>query len=404
MKRYWKIISICFVTLIVIGTFYIQSSFATNEQVKIEFETVNGDEDEVKYVTLYADYLGDRHLQYQLYTTLQITSEETIAPYNPSLLQQLKKISILPLFQDLIERHKGFMRGKDLAPSNFFEDENRLAYASIESENHVQPTTDLTFDIEVLNKKSEETTSIQLDVPESENYAWMHVVDVRVIEDELKVITRGFRTNSDYELRVYTLDMNEQKLVSHNTIVSTPAVENGWSDLRIINDNYTIQRNNYLLIRIEAYEDDMGHSDGEPNRIAYEFIVYDLENNQSKKIVGTDEILGSIGSASIFNSTLFISSQSANGLEVNQYNIENGKWDKKLTFDTGDSKDDEGGSYIKLLNGKLYIIYATTNGHTIFIGDVETGESLYEGKLKVTNQGEYQKNSSLYFHEIEHVQ
>ncbi len=26
------------------------------------------------------------------------------------------------------------MRGKDLAPTNFFEDENRLAYASIECE------------------------------------------------------------------------------------------------------------------------------------------------------------------------------------------------------------------------------------------------------------------------------
>ena len=68
--------------------------------------------------------------------------------------------------------------------------------------------------------------------------AWMHVEDVQVIEDELKVITRGSRINSGDELRVYTFDMNEQKLVTDNTIASTPAVENGWSDLRIINDNY----------------------------------------------------------------------------------------------------------------------------------------------------------------------
>ena len=54
--------------------------------------------------------------------------------------------------------------------------------------------------------------------------------------------------------------------------------------------------------------------------------------------------------------------------------------------------------------GKVYIIYATTNGHTIFIGDLKTGESLYEGKLKVKNQGEDQKDYRLYFHEIEHVQ
>ena len=74
------------------------------------------------------------------------------------------------MFEDLVKQHRNFMRGKDLTPTNFFEDENLLAYASINAKNHVQPMKDLTFDIEVLNKKSEEITSIQLDVPESENY------------------------------------------------------------------------------------------------------------------------------------------------------------------------------------------------------------------------------------------
>ncbi len=70
--------------------------------------------------------------------------------------------------------------------------------------------------------------------------------------------------------------------------------------------------------------------------------------------MGTAEILGSIGSASTnFDSTLFIPSQSANGLEVNQYDIENDRWGEKLSFDLSDTKDDEGGSYIKIMNGKV---------------------------------------------------
>ena len=70
------------------------------------------------------------------------------------------------------------------------------------------------------------------------------------------------------------------------------------------------------------------------NRIvANEFIVYDIENNQSKKIVGPAEILGSIGGASAnFDSTIFIPSQSANGLEVNQYDIENDRWGDKTVI------------------------------------------------------------------------
>ena len=88
------------------------------------------------------------------------------------------------------------MRGKDLMPTYFYEDENLLAYAIIKAENNVHPMMDLTFDIELINKKSEEMTSIQLDVPKSENYGWMQVEDVQVIDGELKVITQGFRLNS----------------------------------------------------------------------------------------------------------------------------------------------------------------------------------------------------------------
>ena len=398
MKRYWKIISVCLITLIVIGTFYIQSSFAANEHIKIEFEKVNGNKGEVKNLVLYGDYFVGN-----LYQPLKITSGETSYPNNLTFLQQLERISFSPIFEDLVKKHRNFMRGKDLMPTNFFEDENLLAHVSINAKGNVHPMKGLTFDIEVLNKKSEEVTAIRLDVPERENYSWMHVEDVQVIEGELKVITLGSRRNSGDELRVYTFDMNEQKVVTDNTITSTTAVDNGWTDLRIINDYSTIQQKKYLLIKIETFEDEMVHSGGELKLVANEFIVYDIENNQSKKIAGPDKILGSIGGESvIFNSTIFIPSQSANGVEVNQYDIENEKWDTKLTFDLADTKDGES-PYMKIMNGKIYIIQLTNNGHTIFIGDLKTGELLYEGKLKM-NPGEDQKDYRLYFHEIEHVQ
>ena len=395
MKRYWKIISICLITLIVIGTFYIQSSLATNEHIKIDFEKVNGNEDELQNIVLYCDYSGNNH---RLYQPLQVTSEETIKPTNLSFSQKLSRLGVPNYLEELVEKHRNFMRSKDLSPHLFFEDENLVAYAHM---------NDFSFDIEVLTKKTDEITSIQLDVSEKENYGWMQVEEVQVIDSELKVITRASRIGGSVrnELRVYTFDMKEQKLVSDDTIASTPTVENGYSDLRIINDNYSIQRQKYLLVKIEAFEDEKIDSNGEPNLVANEFIVYDIETNQSKKVVASDETLGSIGgSSAIYNSTLFIPSQTANGIEVNQYDIESDKWGKKLAFDLVDTKDDEEAPYIKVMNGKFYIIHAKTNGHTIFIGDLITGESLYEGKLKVKNQEEVQKNYRLYFHGIENVQ
>ena len=73
MKRYWKIMLLCFVTIIAIGTFYIQSGFADQKNITIEFEKVSGNEDEVKNLTILGDYLVGN-----LHHSLQIEKGETI--------------------------------------------------------------------------------------------------------------------------------------------------------------------------------------------------------------------------------------------------------------------------------------------------------------------------------------
>ena len=54
----------------------------------------------------------------------------------------------------------------------------------------------------------------------------------------------------------------------------------------------------------------------------------------------------------------------------------------------------------KLMNGKIYIISSTNNGYTLLIGDLNTGESLYEGRLQVKNQKEDPQRYQLYFNDI----
>lgn len=118
MKRYWKIISICLVTLLVIGTFYTQSSFAANKRVEIEFEKVSGNEDEVKNVMIDGVY-WDRSSQ-----PIQITNEETRDLNNQSFLQKLDRIHVPPMFDDLVKQQKNFMRSKDLVPNYFLKMKN----------------------------------------------------------------------------------------------------------------------------------------------------------------------------------------------------------------------------------------------------------------------------------------
>ncbi|WP_318617623.1 hypothetical protein [Sporosarcina sp. YIM B06819] len=398
MRRYWKIISICLVTILVIGTFYIQSSFATSNSLNIGVEHVTGNEDELQNIVLYGNFSPNHHYLNQ---SFQMTNEETIDLTKLSFFQRVSGTGAPDPLEELIEKHKNFMRSKDLTPNQFFEDENAVVYAQIKDPYDL-PVKDLTFEIEVLTKKSEDITAFQVDVPQKENYGWMRIVDVQVIDHELKVIVRGERAI----LRVYTFDMNKQQLVSDDTIASIPKVESSGSDLSIINDTYySIQRQKYLLIKIEVFDKDRRYIDDIPNLIVNEFIVYDIENNQTKKIVKPNEIVESMDhSSAVHHSTVLIPSRTANGVEVSQYDIESDKWGETLSFDLSETKAVEGESFTKLMSGKLYTIHATTSGHTIVIGDLETGESLYEGKLKVTYQGAEQKNYRLYFHEIESVQ
>lgn len=401
MKRYWKIISLCIMTMIVIGTFYIKSSLAEKDNIKIEFEKVSGNQDELKNLILYADYkAGDQ------FHSFQISNKETISVMSQSLIQEVIKNSIAPNLKKLVEEHKRFMRGKDLFSNKFYNDENILVYANIKGKNSYEAMKDFAFDIEVLDKKVDKTVSIELDVPEKEKYQWMDVVDVQFNAGKVKVFVRANGLDGGDNLNVYIFDLDEQKLVNYETILSAPSIKNGWSDLKIINDFYSTRPEKYLLIKLEAYKEQMiegGETvqhNVEPKLVADEVIIYNVEKDQSKKITLPNDLKSSLDSATIFDSTLFIQ----NGLKISQYDIEKEEWGKEFSFDFLNMKEGKYPSYSKLIQGKLYKVHSDQNERTLFIGDLMTGKTLYEGKLNVKNKSEDQSNAQLFIYEIRYVQ
>ncbi|WP_338448633.1 hypothetical protein R4Z09_20760 [Niallia oryzisoli] len=402
MKRYWKSILLCSLSIIVVGTFYIQSSFADQTNIQIKFDRVKGDENEVKDLILYGDYsVGN------LYQSLKITSEETIDQNQQSFLQRMTTGRFAPVFKDLMKEHKGFLRGKELSPANYYENENLLVYAGLKGDSNEYPMRNIKFDIQIFNKKSGKKMVFQSDIPEKEKYSFMNVEDVQVINGELKVMVRGFGIHGGEDLRYYTFNIDEQKLVKDETIVSTQTTEKRWTDIRIIHDYNSIQPQNHYLILTETYEaqrvqenGEMTSYDGEPKLVENEAFVYRIDKNQLKKLEIPDELPQSGESYSIVDSTIFIHNRSANGIEVNQYDMEKEEWENPLTFELPLSANKKDQPYIKFMNGKMYLIRSTSNGHTLFIGDVKTGESLYEGNLNVKNQRDVQKEYQLYFHEV----
>ncbi|OEH94557.1 hypothetical protein [Bacillus solimangrovi] len=398
MKRYWKIILFCMITVITIGTFYIQSSLADMDYAKVEFEKVSGNENELDELLLYGGHVAGNMHKY-----LQISSKDTINldVKNQSLL--LGGTSIEPSYKELIEENRDFMRGKTLYYNLFYKDENLLAYANVKGKDFTQFPVEYLLKIDILNKKSEETTSIQLDVPNDEEYDFLEVIEVQVVDGKLQVFIRGSRFESGDELNVYTFDIDEQKLVNKELILARPTTENYSSEIRLISDSYSIKPEKYLLIRTDIYNEETINTNPNKELVSKEMIVYNLENNQSKKVNISDEKLESIHWATINDSTIFTSPQSESEFEISQYDIEKAQWKNTIPMDLQDGSNGEDTPFMKIMNGKLYLIKSTNNVQSIYIRDLSSGELLYEGKLKVKNSNADQEYGRINIIDIDFV-
>ncbi len=402
MKRYWKMIVYCIAIFVVIGTFYIQSSVAATDTLELNIEKVSGDEKELQNVTLYGDYVVEN-----IHHSLEITDGENVNPRKQSFFETLIHPSYFPVIQKLVESHKGFMRGKDFSPAYFFEDNERVAYVNLIPSSIYNDTPDFTFDIEVLDKKTNKTISFGGKVPKTSNYRWLNVEDVQLIEDELKVVTSGSRTEGGDDLSLYTFNLREKKLVNEDIILAAPHIENGWTEVRLINDYSSTKVERYHVMKMEAYEEPnasgdeaLAIEDDHTPLVAIETLIYDMKTNKVIKWEIPEEITESLHSAVVSDSMIFLPVYTEEAIEISQYDIEKEEWGEKQIFHIDHAKDSETVPYIQLLNGKIYIIGSNNDVYPILVGDPQTGTVLYEGKLGFKNQKEGQKNYELYFHDV----
>ncbi|MCS0543415.1 hypothetical protein NXY55_25890, partial [Aeromonas veronii] len=134
--------------------------------------------------------------------------------------------------------------------------------------------------------------------------------------------------------------------------------------------------------------------------IADEIMVYNIETNELKKLDISPEERGyGIDSYTLYDNTVYIPNPTPNGIEVNQYNIEKDSWGEKQLFKVKHDKG-EHAPFIELLNGKIYIISSVDGAYPLSISDLNSGQSLYEGKLVVKNQEDQNNDYKLYIYEI----
>ncbi|WLR42349.1 hypothetical protein LC087_16815 [Bacillus carboniphilus] len=340
MKRYWKIIALCIVSVLVLGTFYIQSFFAAEEKTTVEFEKVSGDQDELNNLLINATYEVD-----DKYRTLKITNQDTVTRENQTLVQQVLS-SIDYSMKNMIDGYKSFMRGKDHQASNFYEDNNLLVYADIKEKWTANAEkVDFTFNIDVLEKKDNKRIAFEMDVPTKDDYYTMNVVDVQVYAGKLKVVVRQDSNN----IHVYTFQLEKKKLVNHEVIFSVEDTENGWVG---VSDEYpsSTKPQKYLLMQSEGVGDGKVVEDGQHKLADNGFMLLNIEKNQLKKLMVPEYV--SIDASTIIDSSVYFHSYTENGSQVFQYDIKKEEWSSIDSFDFLTTSEDLESEYIELIEGE----------------------------------------------------
>lgn len=385
MKKYWKSMSIAVITMITISFFYIQSTLAGSSYPEFTFEFVSGDEEEVEDLIVYGDYRegnikGDN---------FQITAEGTQYNGDLSYFERLERGHRTPQMNELQENYKGFMRGKH-SIFQLAENEENLVYADVNS----GPDSEMEFQIEVLDKASDQSMEFTVDIPDEENYGYIYIEQVLISGDKAKVVTRnhanGTMDSFATDIHVYDFDISEQTLINDETMISYSEGSAGQTMTSVftLGDGSTNSHAVFVLEQWETGQDGEGmhFSDLVENKIIY----IDMETNDHTEFELPEDFQGIVQSALLEDSVLYFNHLGASGLEINAYDLETQELDDRRSFTIEREHLDMhmGQPLTAIKDGKIYILAYTNEDFAqanLFIHDVDSGELVYEGRITETN-------------------
>ncbi len=374
MKKYWKMIVIFFVIVITVGVYYMQLAVASKNDVSFKIETISGDKEEIENLMFQANYQsGDSDRR------LYITKDGSTPQIRHSIIAKLKDPFQTLMFQNYIEEHRNFMRGKVLFPSNFSENETHIIYAA--PPNNGQKVIQgnlLTLKIDLLDKKKNDSLSFEVSTTAQASYNFIVVNNIYKENGEIKILATGAPINGGEELLLYSVDINNKKLLSVSILAKEESDKEIKSSLSIFKDNSKYQ-NDYFVYMIEKYKDQ--YEDGGRNTISRQISLYNNKNNAQEELTIPEEMTPDLYRLMLREGDIFIPVYSSDGLQLNRYNIEKKQWEKPLHFNLVSPVNDEREPFLQIANGKVYLAESVSNEHLFFIYDLYTGESLYEGKI-----------------------
>lgn len=404
MKHYWKLLSLIVFVSLVTGAFYIQGSLASNGKPNFVIEKRSGDEEVVKNLVMSGSLQSGNYLE----ESLQIYNTETVYTSERSFIENIDNVYFSPEIKRLQQEYRNFMRAKISDPSLFYEDENYIAYADINwDQGNIGPTR-FSFDIELLEKDSEEVTVIQELLPKDRSYSYANVRDVQWIDGKLKVIAEihsdiNGRTS---EIHLYTFDLKSQQLTEDRLLISIDDEKNPNSSVTVLTEDRDIGRTKELLIE-ETMWKMVPYGEGfRDEKVNGQLILYNYETDEQRSIEKPEFQFDFV---SLYDSIIYFMKRTENGLEIHPYDTERSNYlnTQILPVEMPSKISEENGSefpIVTIKNGRIYLMSPYKDAQTnasILVADVKTWDILYEGTIEQSNPNENGKEYPLRLYSLQ---
>lgn len=401
MKRYLCSIIIGMVVILSIGTYYVKVASSASSLPKYTFKTLEGSDKELDPVIINASLQNGSNF----YEPLTIESNTTTYASERSYLENLTGRQD-HLIERLVKEHRSFMRGKD-SISSLYEDDDFLAYARVNSEYTKSGNMEAKFDIGLLEKKDEEETSFQIELPKQGRIMNADVRDVQLVHSKLQVLTMNdVNSNNEKqtkEVHLYTIDVANKKVLSDKTLVSETFTDPEQVDFQMPIDLAPSQPNNMVFISLIK---GVNHEDGFEEKLKEsKLLSYNYETEKVETVKKGSLSLDMARSGYTDGKNLYTVEMKSGKYRIKTFDLSSQTLTNDTELDIAANKEEhytaafKNGRVYFLLNGMNQDGLLTYKPAKLLIADIKTGKTIYKGETVINKKNS--KSFELYIDDLE---
>ncbi|MGN7477469.1 hypothetical protein ACTHOQ_06410 [Solibacillus silvestris] len=386
MKKYWQLLVIAGIIAATISVHYIQVASATKQNYNFTFENISGDDKYIDSLVIEAN-VENRMMHH----SVVIKKDETMT------LGRYHYRYIPEQFQQMIDKHKNFMRGKGFNTNNYFEDDTKLIYVEEPSGTWELSEGDpYSYHIDLLDKANNKKVSFEVQSEMKNKLNWMSIINIAVVNNEMKLFERHVKNNGDEEFYVVIIDLKKQQLLSESLIDTVTSGENIGKSFELYNSYYNLAQEKYNVYALTSYD----AKKEEFNIISRKVSVLNMETNEVSPIQLPEGVEYEMQSAVVDNNYFIPVYITDTDTMIYRYNIGQQRWLDPISVPHPVAITKPLSNNIGAQNGKLYVMNETEKDNILQIFDIESGTTLYEGILSTKNENENYHIWASRFYEI----